>query len=128
MPPTIGYSVTLLDERDGFQRTIREPWMTTEDTPDGRESVDFFWCEGNFSCDCARAGVLYPDNDAKHPDCSSEVIRLVSFNWDDGTVTHYDERGIPTTIAVRESKLASGLVEAGPVEISGLFIVNPDPK
>lgn len=61
-------AITLLDTRTGQQTTITEDW-------DSIDAAEFYWEEGNGSCDCNRRVVL--GEAAAAVECGDELIELV---------------------------------------------------
>jgi hypothetical protein len=60
-------AITLLDTRTGQQTTITEDW-------DSLDAAEFYWEEGNGSCDCSRRVVLGEAPSAV--ECGDELIEV----------------------------------------------------
>ena len=58
--------VYLRDTRTGYTNVYHE----NDDEP----FVDYGWSEGNFSCDCNRSILLYPEDEEKELPCGNGTI------------------------------------------------------
>ena len=67
------YFVTLRDTRDGYEATVEDDWHAG--WPE--YLLLFDWEEDDYSCDCNRSRMLYPDDESKHLECGDGTIEVL---------------------------------------------------
>lgn len=63
--------IELLNPATGERCFHEEPYY--RDKHDGTW-LDYNWTEGNFSCDCNRSRVMYPNDEQKHMNCGETIV------------------------------------------------------
>lgn len=73
------YIISLKDNESGRTREILYQYCDTGHKTDeeSEESLEFYWTDGNLSCDCNRLQQFYPDS-KEIIDCGDERFELVS--------------------------------------------------
>ncbi len=70
------YIIILKDRETEEIKDIEYEWNGSE------ESLDCYWQEGNYACDCNRFLVFYNDYDVLHP-CGHERFELINMRKQD---------------------------------------------
>lgn len=64
----------LYDPKTNTRTIWEDPYGLKEDTAKELESLDFFWREHNYACDCNRASFMGLDDDEENYPCGNSIV------------------------------------------------------